>query len=121
MNKNETIDDMITRFMKITNGLSSLSDSFNNDQKVRNVIRTLPPNWEVKTISLKELSDEKEMDFMGLIGNLKTHGMERKVREDKASQKKKNIAFKATPTFSDGDEDLEQDDDKELSLLVKNV
>jgi len=42
MNDNETINDMITRFTKITNGLSSLGDSIDNDQKVRKVIRALP-------------------------------------------------------------------------------
>jgi len=39
---NEIIDDMFTRFTKITNGLSSLGDSTNNDQKVRKVIRAPP-------------------------------------------------------------------------------
>ena len=42
MNDNETIDDMITHFIKITNGLSSLSYSIDNDQKARRVIRTRP-------------------------------------------------------------------------------
>ena len=39
---NESIDEMLTRFTKITNGLSSLGDSINNDQKIRKVIRALP-------------------------------------------------------------------------------
>ena len=38
MNENKT---MITHFIKITNGLSSLGDSIDNDQKVRRVIRAL--------------------------------------------------------------------------------
>jgi len=42
MNENEIIDDMITRFTKISNGLSSLCDSIDNDQKVRRVIQALP-------------------------------------------------------------------------------
>ena len=60
---------------------------------------------------------------MGLIGNLKTHEMERKVREDKVLPKKKNVAFKSTPILSDDNEDHdnEEEDDEELSLLVKNV
>ena len=91
MISNETIDDMITRFIKITNGLSSLSDSIDNDQKVRKVICTLPQSWEVKSITLKELNDKEEMNFIRLINNLKTHEMERKVREDKVIPKKKNV------------------------------
>jgi len=57
---------------------------------------------------------QKKMELISLIGNLKTHEMERKAREEMEPQKKKMIAFKCTPTISD-------DDDKELSLLVKNV
>jgi len=36
---NDSIDDMVTRFTKITNGLSSLGDAIDNDQKVKKVIR----------------------------------------------------------------------------------
>ena len=38
----ETIGEMHTRFIKITNGLSSLVDEIDNNQKVRKVIRDLP-------------------------------------------------------------------------------
>jgi len=121
MNDNETIDEMITRFTKITNGLSFLDDLIDNDQNVKRVIRALPQSWKVKSTTLKKLNDKEKMDFIGLIGNLKTHEMERQVREDKGPQKKKSIAFKASPTFSKDDEEFEQDDNEELSLLVKNV
>jgi len=35
MHENNSIDDMVTRFTKITNGLTSLGDAIDNDQKVR--------------------------------------------------------------------------------------
>ena len=54
------------------------------------------------------------MELIGLIGNLKTHEMERKAREEMAPLKKKAIAFKNSSTYSD-------EDDEDLSLLVKNV
>jgi len=57
----ETIDEMLTHFTKITNGLSPLSDEIDNDQKVRKVIRALPKTWEVKAITLKELNGREEM------------------------------------------------------------
>jgi len=49
--------------------------------------------------------------------------MERKVREGKVLVKKKNVAFKSTPILLDNNEDIdnEKDNDKDLSLLVKNV
>ena len=39
MHDNDSIDDMVIRFTKITNGLPSLGDAIDNDQKVRKVIR----------------------------------------------------------------------------------
>jgi len=53
MNENESIDDMITKFTKFTNGLASLNDAIDNDQKVRKVIRALPQSWKVKATTLK--------------------------------------------------------------------
>ena len=41
MNEDESIDDMMTKFTKITNGLASLGDEIDNDQKVRKVIYAL--------------------------------------------------------------------------------
>ena len=78
----ESIDSMITRFTKITNALSSLGDNISNDQKVRKVIQALPLSWEIKATILKELNDKDEMDLISLIGNLKTHEMEKKAREE---------------------------------------
>ena len=60
---------MVTKFTKITNGLSSLGDAIDNDQRVRKIIRALPPSWEVKATTLKELNDKDEMKLIGLIGN----------------------------------------------------
>ena len=99
MHENESIDDMITKFTKINNGHSSLGDAIDNDKKVREVIRALPPSWEVKVTTLKELNDKKEMELISLIDNLKTHEMERKAREETAPQKQRIIAFKSTPTI----------------------
>ena len=89
MHENESIDEMLTRFTKITNTLSSLGDKIDNDQKIRKVITALPKSWEVKVTTLKELNDREEMDFSGFIGNLKTHEMEMKVREERRLQRRK--------------------------------
>ena len=75
---------MITKFTKITNGLTSLGDKINNDQKVQKVIRALPPSQEVKATTLKELNDKDEMELISLIGNLKTLEMEKAEREEMA-------------------------------------
>ena len=54
-------------------------------------------------------------EIIGLIGNLKTHEMEKKSREKMTHQKKKMIAFKTTPTIFDED-DEEEDDETSPSL-----
>ena len=77
---------MVIKFTKITNGLASLGDAIDNDQKVQKVIRALPPLWEVKATTLKELNDKEEMELIDLIGNLKIHEMERKAREETTPQ-----------------------------------
>jgi len=120
MNEDEYIDDMITKFIKITNGLASLGDEIDKDQKVRKEIRALPPSWEVKFITLKELNDKEEMELIDLIGNLKTHKMKERLEKRKHPQKKKTLASKSTPTISN-DEIDDQENDEDLFLLVKNV
>ena len=80
---------MVTKFTKITNGLTSLGDAIDNDQKVRKVIYALPPSWEVNATTLKELNDKEEMKLISLIGKFKTQEMERKAREEIVPQKKR--------------------------------
>jgi len=84
MHENDFIDDMVTKFTKITNGLTSLGDAIDNDLKVRKVIRSLPPSLEVKAKTLKELNDKEEIKLIGLVCNLKTYEIERKAREEMA-------------------------------------
>ena len=71
MLENKNIDEMLTRFTKITNRLSSLGDTIDNDQKIRKVIGALPKDWEVKATTLKQLNDREKMDFSAFIGNSK--------------------------------------------------
>ena len=35
MHENDTIDDMVTKFTKISNGLASLGDAIDNDQMIK--------------------------------------------------------------------------------------
>jgi len=111
MHDNDSIDYIVIRFTKITSGLASPGNAIDNDQKVKKVIRALPPSWEIKATILKELNDKEEMKLIGLISNLKTHEMEKKAKEKIAPQKKKMIAFKSAPAISD-------EDDEDLSLSL---
>ena len=120
MLENDCIDDMLTRFTKITNGLSSWCDKIDNDQNIRKVIRAFPKSWEVKATTLEELNDREEMDFSGFIGNLKTYEMKMKVREEKEASKKKAVAFKATP-YSFNEDESSKDGDEDFAMLIRKV
>jgi len=74
----------------------------------------------VKTTTLKELNDKKEIDFSEFIRNLKTHEMKMKVREEKEPQKKKSIPFKATPS-SIKEEESSKDSDEDFAMLIRRV
>ena len=58
------------------------------------------------------------MDFSGFIGNLKTHEMEMKVREEREAPKKKTLAFKAAPSSHD-EEDSSEDYDEDFAMLIR--
>ena len=60
------------------------------------------------------------MDFFGFIGNLKTHEMEMKVREEREAPKKKEIAFKATPSSFD-EEESSEDYDENFAMLIRKM
>ena len=74
----------------------------------------------VKPTTLKVLNDRAKLDFSGFIGNLKTHEMKKKVREERKTSKKKAIAFKATPSSFD-EEESSEDDDEDFSMLIRKV
>ena len=112
---------MLTGFTKITNGLSSLGDEIDNNQKVRKVIRALPKDQEVKATTLKKLNDHKEIDFYGFIENLKTHEMELKVREGREPPKKISIAFKANPSIVKEEESIDGREEEDFAMLIRKV
>ena len=91
---NESIDEILTYFTKITNGLSSLGDEIDNDQKIRNMIRALPKVQDVNATTLKELNDREEMYFSDFIWNHKAHEMKMKVRDWREPIKKNQLHSK---------------------------
>jgi len=120
MLEKESIDEMLTHFIKITNGLFLLGDFIDNDQKVRKVIRVLPKAWEVKVTTLEKLNNREEMNFSRFIGNLKTYEMEMKVREGREPTNKKSIAFKVTPSI-EYQEDLSEEGEEDFATLFRKV
>ena len=57
------------------------------------------------------------MDFRIFMGNLKTHELEIKAREEQESQKKKSVAFKVSPGSTNDEE--EPDEEEIISMIMR--
>ena len=75
----------------------------------------------MKDTTLNELNDREDMDFSGFNENLKIHEMEMEIQEEREPSKKKAIAFRATSSIPEKDESMDEDEEKELSMLVKRL
>ncbi|XP_069143516.1 uncharacterized protein [Solanum lycopersicum] len=88
MKEGETIHDMYTKLSSITNELRSLGETINMSKQVRKVLQILPKLWESKVDAITEAKDLKVPTMDALIGNLKTHEMNRSQDFSKKEAKK---------------------------------
>nr|XP_025888410.1 uncharacterized protein LOC112942064 [Solanum lycopersicum] len=111
MKEGETIHDLFTKFSSITNELRSLGEPISMTKQVRKVLRILPKSWESKVDAITEAKDLKVLTMDALIGNLKTHEMNRNYDLSKKEAKKdKSLMLKYK-----SDEDSSDDDDMALA------
>ena len=68
---------MFTTLSSITNELRSLGEPISMSKQVRKVLQILPKSWESKIDSITEAKDLKVLTMDALIGNLKTHVINR--------------------------------------------
>ena len=54
MKNNETIVEMITRFIDIFNGLEDLGKTYKESEKVMKILRSLPSKWHTKVTTIQE-------------------------------------------------------------------
>ena len=107
MKEGETIHDMFTKLSSITNKLPSLGEPISMTKQVREVLRILSKSWESKVDAITEAKDLKVLTMDSLIGNLKTHEMNRNYDLSKKEAKKdKSLMLKYKL-----DEDSSDDDD----------
>ena len=57
MKENETIVEMITRFINIVNGLEALGKTYKESEKVMKILRSLPSKWHTKVTAIQEAKD----------------------------------------------------------------
>ena len=68
---------MFTTLSSITNELRSLGEPISMSKQVRKVLQILPKSWESKIDAITEAKDLKVLTMDALIGNLKTHVINR--------------------------------------------
>lgn len=88
MHEGETIQDLETRFLAITNELKYLGEPINQSKHVRKILRVLPKSWESKVDSITESKDLKTLKIDVLIGILRTHELNKKHDTAKREGKK---------------------------------
>ncbi|XP_049364246.1 uncharacterized protein LOC125829001 [Solanum verrucosum] len=113
MKEGESIHDMNTRFSSITNELRSLGEPISSSKQVRKILRILSKSWASKVDAITEAKDLKVLTMDALIGNLKTHEMNRNQDTSKKEAKKdKSLVLK----INSGDDSSEEDD---MAYLTK--
>jgi len=83
MQSDETIKEMFTRFIDITNNLKSLGKTYTNEEMVRKTLRCLPKRkWGPKVTVIEEAQDLKTLGLDDLLAKLLTHEIHLKEDED---------------------------------------
>src|SRR5436190_8595777 len=92
MNQGESIKDMYTRFIDITNSLIGLGKIYLDVELVRKILLALTSEWEKKVTAIEEANDLSTLSVENLIGNLMTYEVNLQERR-KEVFRKKSIAF----------------------------
>ncbi|KAF7812007.1 uncharacterized protein G2W53_032983 [Senna tora] len=108
--KNERIDDMFNKFLKILGDLKALERPYSDREQVRKFLRSLPKLWKSKvdTIESGNIDSLTFDELRGILIAYERTYLKRYEQEDK----KKNVPFKSSSSF----ERCEEDDDEEGEL-----
>ncbi|RVW35048.1 hypothetical protein CK203_079837 [Vitis vinifera] len=102
MKDNETIVEMITRFIDIVNGLEALGKSYKESENVMKILRSLPSKWHTKVTAIQKAKDLTKLPLEELIGSLMTYEINlAKKQQESEDKKKKSIALKESSSHGD--------------------
>ena len=121
MKDNETIVEMITRFINIVNGIEALGKTYKELEMVMKILRSLPSKWDANVTVIQEAKDLTKLPLEELIGSLMTYeiNLEKKQQEGK-DKKKKSIALKATTKEKEEVyEEKQSEEDEDLALITR--
>ena len=121
MRDGETIHEIFTKLSSIKNEQGSLGEPISMRKQVSKVLRILPKSWEIKVDVFTEAKDLKVLTMYALIGNLKTHEMNRSHDQSKKEVKKdKSLMLKYKSEKDSSDDDMSYLINKFQKILRKN-
>ncbi|KAL6584410.1 hypothetical protein OROMI_003699 [Orobanche minor] len=115
----EAITNMLDHFSAITNFLASFGKPISSSNNAKKVLRSLPREWDATVMGIMESKDLNKLEFNALIGSLINYEILLKSRGSKSVPHAKFVAFRADS--NDDDEIMENEDDEEIVLYVKNM
>ena len=129
MDEGESIENMFSRFQTIVGSLKSLGKTYDNQDHVRKILRSLPRRWRPKVTAIQEAKDLSKLQLDELLGSLTTHELElnaeepprKKITALKAKSSKPEISSRKEKQNLQSDSEQESEGggetDEELSLL----
>ncbi|CAM8934040.1 unnamed protein product [Rhodiola kirilowii] len=115
MKEEETITEFNTRIHDISNESFALGEPISEERLVRKALRSLPQQFSMKEIAIKEVHDVMKMGLDELMGSLQT--FELKLQEDVPEKKVRVVGLKAKVTR---DQENEKDMSEYLVMLTTN-
>ncbi|KAJ8760620.1 hypothetical protein K2173_015287 [Erythroxylum novogranatense] len=122
MEDEESIDQMFGRFQTIVNGLKALGRTYNNQDHVRKILRSLPKRWRPKvTLQIHEVElnaeDKPKRDkSIALKAGQKNHKTQRRRKSSKALKIEESKDDNSSQSESDS-----SDEDDELSFISVKI
>ncbi|MQM20482.1 hypothetical protein Taro_053503 [Colocasia esculenta] len=108
MQSGESISQMYSHFIDITNGLAGLGKTYETGDMVRKILRSLPTSWTPKVTSIEEANDLQRMSLEKLIGSLMAHEINMERLGESSCKKKHSNALKATEDTSKGESESDK-------------
>ncbi|KZV39395.1 hypothetical protein F511_42680 [Dorcoceras hygrometricum] len=123
MKDGETMTEFDERFSAVVIELTSLGKEYSNRELALKVMRSLPREWDVKAMAMRESKDLNKMELHDLFGNLNAYEFELETRAEAApstSQPTKALAATTTEQCSQStSKTADQLSDEVMSLFVK--
>ena len=79
--KNETLDELITRFYHLMTELDSNNITYSDTEKSKKLLNALPPKWDLYSVMLKENASYSSWTLDEVIGKLRAYDLNMQQKE----------------------------------------